>query len=150
MIMNTLSTILAGLFTIDEYTLSFMITRWAGRLNLLLMLVALSPFFFRRINKYFYHHKNPAIRKLLKPLSKRHPIVGITLLFSAFIHGHFALGSVFRWHTGPLAFWILFLMMLLVLFGGKYKLKGWLTIHKSLAIGFILSAGLHLLARNIL
>ncbi len=133
----------------SEYELTYKVIAFLGRLNILLVIIALIPFLLRRINKYVYGYKNTTIKKLLKRLSKKHPYVGVTLVISAFIHGHLALGTLFKFHTGPLIWWVLFVMMLLVLFGGKYKIKGWLTVHRILAIVFGLSVLLHLFARNI-
>jgi predicted ferric reductase len=116
----------------------------------LLVVLAGLLFTLRRVNKYGFSNKNTILRKIVKPLSKLHPFVGVTLLISAYIHGELALGSVFRIHTGPLAWWILLLMMLVALIGKKFRIKRWLKIHRILAILMIVAVLLHLFVRNIL
>lgn len=121
-----------------------------GWLNIILAIVAGALFTLRRVNKYAYNNKNDTLKKILKPLSKIHPAIGITLLLTAFLHGDLALGSVFKVHTGPLAWWILLLMLLTVILGKQFKLiPQWIKIHRVLAVLLGVSVVLHMLVRNL-
>lgn len=142
--------LLSELFGQDEYLFGQSVLTFLGWLNVLLALIAGSLFLSRRINKYFFSNKNQFLRKLMKPLSKIHPYVGVVLLISAYLHGDLALGTIFRIHTGPLAWWILLLMMFVALIGKKYRIKNWLKVHRTLATLFAISILLHLFARNLL
>ena len=141
---------LSNLLGKNEYLFVQDVIEFLGGLNVLLAFVALSLFLLRRLNKHLLNNKNTFIKKIQKPLSKIHPFVGIALLFFAYLHGDLALGSLFRVHTGPLAWFFLFAMMLVGTIGKKYRVKNWLKIHRSLAAVFVLSIFLHLYLRNIL
>lgn len=141
---------LSELFGQNEFLFVYDVINFLGWLNVVLALIAVALFTFRRINRHIYANQQPFLKKLNKPLSKIHPYIGIALIISAYIHGDLALGSMFRIHTGPLAWWILIVMMLVALVGKKYRLKKWLIVHRTLAALFIVSIVLHLFARNIL
>jgi predicted heme/steroid binding protein len=126
------------------------IARLLGMLNAILALCAVSLFVLRRVNKHVWANKNETLKKLLKPLGKIHPYVGIALVIGAFIHGNVALGTIFRVHTGPLAWFIVFLMMLVALLGKKYKIKNWLSVHRVLAILLAITIFVHIVTRNML
>ena len=134
----------------------YLLIKIFGIANIVLTLLAISLFTLRRINKHAFSNKNATIRKIVKPLSKAHPIIGILLLISAYIHGDLAfdgdwlLGSIFRTHTGPLTWWVVLVMMLVATFGKKFKVRNWIKVHRILAIVMILSVALHLFARNVL
>ncbi len=121
-----------------------------GVLSLLLVLTAVELFAFRRFNKYAFSNQNPGLKRLVKIFSKYHPKVGIALVIVALAHGYLALGTIFKLHTGPLAWAVLVLMMLVVVIGKQYRLKWWLKVHRSLAIVFIVALFVHLFARNVL
>lgn len=134
----------------NEYLFVYDVIEFLGWLNIVLALIAGALFTLRRINRRFYGNQQPFLKKLNKPLSKIHPYIGFLLIISAYIHGDLALGTMFRIHTGPLAWWIVVLMMLVALIGKKYRIKQWLRAHRTLAVVFLVSIGLHLFARNIL
>jgi hypothetical protein len=133
----------------------YMIIEVLGITNIVLVLLALSLFTLRRVNKHVFSNKNATIKKIVKPLSKIHPIIGILLLISAYVHGDLAfdgdwlLGSIFRVHTGPLAWWVVFVMMLVATVGKKYRVKNWLKVHRTLAVVMIVAVLLHLYVRNL-
>ncbi len=141
---------LSEFFGQNEYLFVYDVISFLGWLNVVLVLIAVSLFTFRRINRYIFANQQPFLKKLNKPLSKIHPYIGFLLIISAYIHGDLALGSMFRIHTGPVAWWILIVMMLVALVGKKYRIKQWLTVHRTLAALFIVFIVLHLFARNIL
>ena len=141
---------------VDPYTSEwYMLIEVLGITNIVLVVLALSLFTLRRINKHVFSNKNVAIKNIVKPLSKIHPIVGILLLISAYIHGDLAfdgdwlLGSIFRVHTGPLAWWVVLVMMLVATIGKRFRVKNWIKAHRILAIVMIVSVGLHLFVRNL-
>ena len=133
----------------NEYLFVYEVIEFLGWLNILLALIALSLFLLRRLNRYLLNNKNQFIKKLQKPLSKIHPFIGIALLILAYFHGDLALGTLFKIHTGPLAWFILLAMLLLGTLGKKYRVKNWLKIHRVLAAFFVLSIFLHLFFRNL-
>lgn len=141
---------LSQLLGTDEFTLTYQLIELLGIVNIVLAALAVSLFSLRRINKYAFSNKNAPLKKIVKPLSKAHPIIGIILLISAYLHGDLALGSIFRIHTGPLTWWVLLAMMLVATIGKKFKIKNWIQVHRALAIIMVLSVLLHLFARNIL
>ncbi|MDY0092094.1 MAG: hypothetical protein RBT80_05300 [Candidatus Vecturithrix sp.] len=141
---------LSEFFGQNEYLFVYDVISFLGWLNVVLVLIVVSLFTFRRINRYIFANQQPFLKKLNKPLSKIHPYIGFLLIISAYIHGDLALGSMFRIHTGPVAWWILIVMMLVALIGKKYRIKQWLTVHRTLAAFFIVFIVLHLFARNIL
>ena len=108
---------ISDIFGLNEYVFVYQVVGFLGWLNVVLVVTAGSLFGLRRLNKYVYGNKNTTLKKIVKPLSKIHPYVGSALLISALIHGDLALGTVFKLHTGPLAGWILLLMMLVALIG---------------------------------
>jgi Ni,Fe-hydrogenase I cytochrome b subunit len=120
-----------------------------GWFNVVLAASALLLFFLRRINKYFYQYKHPGLRKTATIISKFHPYIGFTLLFTSLIHGYMALGTV-RLHTGSIAWLLLFFLMLTATLGRKYKPKHWIKGHRILAGLFVLSILVHIFARNII
>jgi len=128
----------------------YQIIGWLGRLNIILTLIAALLFTFRRVNKRLFNSKNTTIKKVIKFLSKMHPFTGIILVITALIHGYMALDTIFKVHTGPIAWFIIFLMMLVALFGKKYKIKNWLKFHKGLAVLFLIAILFHIFARNIM
>ena len=140
---------ISDIFGLNEYVFLYQVIGFLGWLNVVLVVIAGSLFGLRRLNKYGYGNKNATLKKIVKPLSKIHPYIGSALLISAFIHGDLALGTVFKLHTGPLAGWILLLMMLVALIGKKFRVKHWLKIHRVLAVLFVCAILLHLFARNI-
>jgi predicted ferric reductase len=141
---------LSKLLGTDEFTLMYQLIEVLGIVNIVLTVLAALLFSLRRINKYAFSNKNAALKKIVKPLSKAHPIIGFLLLISAYLHGDLALGSMFRVHTGPLTWWVLLVMMLVAMIGRRFKIKNWIKIHRVLAIIMALSVLLHLFARNIL
>lgn len=121
-----------------------------GLVNVILAVIAGTLFGLRRINRYGFSNKNATIKRLLKPLSKAHPYIGMTLVATAFIHGMLALGTLVKLHTGPIAWVTLVLMMGLATLGKKYKFKPWLKIHRALALVFAITILVHILmAQNI-
>lgn len=141
---------LSELFGQNEYLFVHDVIKFLGWLNIVLAVFAVALFTLRRINRHVFTNQQPLLKKLNKPLSKIHPYIGFLLIISAYIHGDLALGTMFRIHTGPFAWWIVVAMMLVALIGKKYRVKKWLAIHRTLAALFIVSIVLHLVARNIL
>lgn len=145
-----LVTQLSKLLGTNEFTLTYQMIEALGTVNIVLAVLAGSLFLLRRINTYAFSNKNTVLKKVVKPLSKVHPYIGVLLLISAYVHGDLALGSIFRVHTGPLTWWVLLVMMLVALIGKHFKIKNWIKVHRVLAIVMVLSVLLHLSARNIL
>jgi hypothetical protein len=140
---------LSKLVGIDEFTLTYRLIAWLGTLNIILTLLAASLFALRRLNKSVFGNKNALLKRIVKPLSKLHPIIGMLLLISAYLHGELALGSVFRIHTGALAWFLLVAMLVVVAIGKRVKLKNWIVAHRALAVMMAAAVVVHLYARNL-
>ena len=147
---ESLVTKIGVLLGFNEHLFVYQVVEFLGNLNTVLVILAVSLFLLRRVNKHQFQNKNATIKKIVKPLSKIHPVIGILLLLSAFLHGSLALGTIFKIHTGPLAWWVLLLMMLVAMIGKKFKIKNWLTVHRVLAVLMVVSVLLHLSVRNLL
>ena len=134
----------------NEYLFVYDVIEFLGWVNIALVIIAGLLFMLRRMNKLIYTNKNATLKKIVKFLSRIHPYIGITLLITAYIHGELALGTIFKVHTGSLAWTIIFIMMLIALIGKRFRIKYWLKLHRTLAILLMFSVLLHLFARNIL
>lgn len=127
-----------------------------GVVNIVLTVLALALFTLRRINRHGFGNKNATLKTIITPLRKMHPIIGILLLVSAYIHGDLAFdgdwlfGSMLRVHTGPLTWWIVLAMLLVATLGKTWKMKHWVKAHRGLAVALLAAVAVHLFARNLL
>lgn len=138
--------LLSRLLGVNEYLFVYDVISFLGGVNVLFAMVAGSLFILRRVNRRVLANENAFIKKLLKSLSKVHPYIGGILLVTAYVHGDLALGTLFKIHTGPLIWWLLFAMMFVALAGKKYRVKPWLKVHRILAACVAFSIILHLTA----
>lgn len=120
-----------------------------GWYNAVLAGLAAALFVLRRLNKRLYANKNALIRQIVSPLSKMHPYIGMTMIFTVGIHGQLALGTLLRFQTGPLNLYIVVIMMLVALIGKKYRVKNWLKLHRSLAVLLAVAILTHIALGNI-
>ncbi len=141
-----LVSMLSRLLGQNEYLFVSNVISFLGGVNMILALIAGALFTLRRAQRHLFANKNAFLKTLLKPLSKIHPSIGIALLFTAYVHGDLALGTLFKVHTGPLIWWILLVMMIVALAGKQFRIKSWIQIHRILAGVFAFSIILHLLA----
>lgn len=115
-----------------------------GFINLILLILLLSPFAFRRKNKYLFKNENKILKKLTAILSKYHMYFGFILLVTAFLHGYMALGAI-RIHSGYILWlWILIQVSLGVYFKKKKKPKV-LKIHRVIGVSTLLFLLIHLI-----
>ncbi len=61
---------LSEFFGQNEYLFVYDVISFLGWLNVVLVLIAVSLFTFRRINRYIFANQQPFLKKLNKPLSK--------------------------------------------------------------------------------
>ncbi|HHY99796.1 MAG TPA: hypothetical protein PLV23_05685 [Sedimentibacter sp.] len=118
-----------------------------GLINASLLILLLSPFLLRRINKLIFHNKNKALKKIAAILSKMHMYFAYILLATAFTHGYMALGTI-RLHSGYFL-WLLVLIQVVVgnMFR-KMKKPYMMKVHRALGISSLVLLIFHLLQVN--
>lgn len=118
--------------------------RFLGWLNVALLVIVTSPYWFTRLNKLLLKLKGPSYLKFVKMLRTLHKPFGLILAITAPIHGYMALGTL-RLHTGTLVFaGIVFTAFA----GGTYfktRNKTVFKVHKTLALFSVAALLLHLL-----
>ena len=113
-------------------------------MNATFLILLLSPFILRRINKYFYNNKNKLISKILVYLSKFHRYFAIILSITAFIHGYLALGTI-KLHTGYIL-WVLVLIQAIIGNLAKIFKKPYLfNIHRAVGVSSLVFLLAHLI-----
>lgn len=120
-----------------------------GYFNIVLLVIILSLFVVRRINKYGFKSKSLILKKLTKILSTIHPFLGVLMIVIAFIHGYLALGYL-TLHTGVVLGGILMIQVILGILLKRSKIKGIIKIHRSFSFLLILAVIIHVFFTNIL
>lgn len=114
-----------------------------GYISSLLLIILISPFILRTLNKKFIGN-NKKITEIVKKLKKIHKVAGALVAVIAIIHGYMAMGG-FRLHTGS----ILYISMIIsivfgILFAIKKK-KQFLNLHKTFVFITIILWAVHIL-----
>lgn len=118
--------------------------KFFGYLNILLLLIILSPFFLRMINQKAVHSKSPKFLKVLKILRKLHKPAAVLFIINIAVHGWLALGTI-AFHTGTVtAASFLITGIVGFLFYRMHK-KGLIKAHRFLALFSIILLIMHLL-----
>lgn len=115
-------------------------TELTGILNGSILLLMISGYFMRIINKRF-GKLYPILGKILKITKKIHRPLGMLFLIVAPVHGFLALGRI-TLHTGSLLYLGILLMFFIYILGQAKVLKKWILFHRFCAI---LVVGLFLL-----
>lgn len=124
-------------------------TGFIGWLNVVLLSISLLPFLLRRYRKYILKKPSKKLNAVLKPLSKIHPFIGITLMITGFLHGYMALGTI-RLHTGYITWFLVLLLFAIRMWGNLSKNRYWLVLHRAVAFLLVFSLLLHIFVRNLI
>lgn len=93
--------------------------KYLGWVNITLLVLIITHFILRRVNKYGFKNKNKLLRRISIFMSKIHPYITGLLLISAFFHGYNLAGGI-RFHSGYIAFAAILLQ---ACFGALVKFK---------------------------
>ena len=118
--------------------------KYLGWVNITLLVLIITHFILRRVNKYGYKNKNKVLRRISTFMSKVHPYLTGLLLVSAFFHG-FNLARGIRFHSGYIAF---VAILLQASFGAivKFKMtKPILITHRIIGILLVVSVFVHII-----
>ena len=118
-----------------------------GLMNATLLILLLSPFLIRRINKYFYKNKNKILRNYAGSLSKIHMYFAYILLITAFVHGYMALGTI-RLHSGYILWTFVFTQIILGNMSKKIKKSYLFKIHRVVGLTSLVFLIIHLIQVN--
>lgn len=122
----------------------YFLWKYLGWVNIGLLVLIISHFVLRRVNKLALANKNKVLRKVSTTMSKIHPYLTGLLLVSAFLHG-FNLAGGIRFHSGYIAF----LAILLQSFFGTLvkitKKKPILITHRIIGLLLITAVITHVL-----
>ena len=78
--------------------------RVLGWISIVLVVIASSPYWLRKLNSWTFKTKDKRFIKLLKVLRPVHKAAGIALAAIALYHGWLALGGQIKLHTGLLVY----------------------------------------------
>ena len=118
--------------------------KYLGWVNITLLVLVITHFILRRINKYTLKNKNKGIRKTAAFMAKIHPVIAGALVISAFFHGYNLAGGI-RFHSGYIAFAAILLQMI---FGSMVKYirkKPILIIHRIIGLLLVASVIVHVI-----
>jgi hypothetical protein len=124
-------------------------TGFIGWLNVILLCISLLPFLLRRFRKYILKKPSKKLNALLRPLSKIHPFIGVTLMVMGFLHGYMALRS-FRLHTGYITWFLVIVLFSIRIWGNLSKNRYWLVLHRAVALLLVIALMIHIFARNLI
>lgn len=120
---------------------------YLGYVNVTLLILLLSPFLIRRINKYFFYNKNMTLKKTVTYLAKSHKFFGVVLLINAFVHGYMSLGTI-RLHSGVILWiWVL-IQVILGNLVKRIKKPYLLKTHRAVGLTSLLFLIAHLIQVN--
>ncbi len=118
-----------------------------GFINATLLILLLSPFIIRRVNKYLFKNKNKTLKKYATSLSKIHMYFAYILLITAFIHGYMALGTI-RLHTGYILWMWVLIQVILGNVLKRMKKPYLLKIHRAVGVASLIFLIAHLIQVN--
>lgn len=122
--------------------------KFLGFVNIVLVVVIVSPYLLRKLNQWFFHTKSASFTKTQKVLRTVHKPAAALLLISIAVHGWLALGAL-RLHTGTVAgifFLLTAVLGLLFYLMHKANLLKW---HRTLALVAVITAIIHLVAPSL-
>lgn len=122
--------------------------KYLGWVNISLLVLVVTHFILRRVNRYGFANKNKALRKISKFMSKIHPVIAGCLLISAFFHGWNMVGGIML-HSGYIAFAAILLQLTLGTMVKYLKKKPFLIIHRIIGLALVTSVVTHILIMKI-
>jgi len=118
--------------------------KYLGWVNITLLVLVITHFILRRINKYGMKNKNKGIRKAAAFMTKIHPFIAGVLVISAFFHG-FNLAGGIRLHSGYIAFAAILLQMIFGTMVKHIKKKPILIMHRIIGLLLVASVIVHVI-----
>ena len=115
-----------------------------GWVNIGLLILVITHFILRRVNKFAFYNKNQFLRKVSSFMAKIHPYLTGFLLLSAFLHG-FNLAGGIRFHSGYIAFAAILLQGIFGTLVKFKKKKPILVAHRIFGIILIISVIVHVI-----
>ena len=118
--------------------------KYLGWVNITILVLIITHFLLRRINKYGFKNKSKMLRRISTSMSKVHPYLTGLLLVSAFLHG-FNLAGGIRLHSGYIAFAAILLQ---AIFGTLVKFKNKkpiLITHRIIGLLLVVSVLIHVI-----
>ena len=110
-------------------------------MNVSLVVIQISMYTVRRINRYFFENRNSRLKKAANLLRKVHPYSGRLLIITGIMHGYAMAGGL-RIHSG-------YVVILMTAFWGwagpRYKIKNWLKVHRTWALILVAAVAFHVL-----
>jgi len=118
--------------------------KYLGWVNISLLVLIITHFILRRVNKFGFKNKNKTLRKISMTMSKLHPYLTGLLVVTAFLHGYNLAGGI-RLHSGYIAFAAILLQ---ATFGALVKFKKKkpiLIIHRITGLLLVISVFIHVI-----
>lgn len=116
--------------------------KYLGWVNITLLVLVITHFLLRRVNKYGFGNKNKALRKISVFMSKVHPFIAGALVVSAFFHGWNLAGGI-RLHSGYIAFLAILLQLSIGTLVKYLRKKPLLVTHRIVGIALTVSVIVH-------
>ena len=118
--------------------------KYLGWVNITLLILVITHFLLRRINKFGFGNKSKALRKISSYMSKIHPFIAGALVVSAFFHGWNLAGGI-RLHSGYIAFAAILLQLVFGTMVKYLKKKPILIIHRFTGLALVTAVIVHVL-----
>ena len=118
--------------------------KYLGWVNITLLLLIITHFILRRVNKHGFKNKSKLLRRISTSMSKVHPYLTGLLLISAFFHGYNLAGGI-RLHSGYIAFAVILLQMIFGVLVKFKKQKPILIIHRVTGLLLVASVLAHII-----
>ncbi|MCD6322169.1 MAG: hypothetical protein J7L77_04010 [Clostridiales bacterium] len=118
--------------------------KYLGWVNITLLVLIITHFILRRVNKYGFKNKNKLLRRISAFMSKVHPYLTGLLLISAFFHG-FNLAGGIRLHSGYIAFVAILLQASFGTLVKFKKKKPILITHRIIGLLLVASVFVHVI-----
>ena len=115
-----------------------------GWVNISLLILVITHFILRRVNKYGFRNKNKILRKISIFMAKIHPILAGALVVSAFFHGWNLAGGLIL-HSGYIAFAAILLQLIFGTLVKYLKKKPILIIHRFIGLALVASVLTHVI-----
>lgn len=120
----------------------YLLWKYLGWVNISLLVLIITHFILRRINKVAFKNKSRFLRKFSTKMSKIHPYITGLLLISAFLHGYNLAGGI-RFHSGYIAFAAILLQSIFGVLVTLKKKKPILIAHRIIGLLLVASVIVH-------
>jgi len=118
--------------------------KYLGWVNITLLVLIITHFILRRVNKYGFKNKNKLLRRISAFMSKVHPYLTGLLLVSAFLHGFNLAGGIML-HSGYIAFAAILLQAIFGILAKFKKKKPILITHRIIGLLLVASVFVHVI-----